>query len=221
MKRVQQARTRAREQAGFSLVELLLSLSLGLVLSGLVMQALMGEGQNAQRFTRLLRERNHQRRALALIRADLERATAVVSQDEGPLPVSCGLNGRTPVLQLRTTMASGDGIVTYSVGAPPSGIWEGRVLVRCGPAYGLEGGVKPDAAFQSRVVLDRLAEYPTVWSGCTTLAGGVVLNGSASLPLSACLDSASQLVALRLQQSLPLSGGKVQRLSSEVVAGAG
>ncbi len=214
--------TRASQAAaGFSLVDLLLALSLGLSLSGLVMQALIGEGQNAQRFTRLLRERNHQRRALELIRADLERATAVVGQDEGPLPVSCGLNGRAAVLQLRTPMASGDGIVTYSVGAPPSGIWQGRVLVRCGPAYGLEGGVNPAATSQSRVVLDRLAEDPTVWTGCTTLAGGVVLNGSASLPLSACLDPASQLVALRLQQSLTNSGGRVQRLSSEAVAGAG
>ncbi len=219
MKRVQQAR--ARVQAGFSLVELLLSLSLGLLLSGLVLQALVGEGQNAQRFTRLLRERTHQRRALALIRSDLERATAVVSPEEGPLPVICGLNGRTPVLQLVTPSAAGKATVTYSVGAPPSGIWEGRVLVRCGPAYELEGGVNSEATYQSRVVLDRLAPAATAWTACGDLPGGLVLNGSASLPFSACLDPASQLVALRLEQSFPLSGGRLQRLISEVVAGAG
>jgi hypothetical protein len=135
--------------------------------------------------------------------------------------VSCGLSGRTPVLQLRTRLQAGQGVITYSVGAAPSGIWEGQVLVRCGPAYGIDGGVNPTASFQSRVVIDRLATSATGWSDCGGLAGGVSLNGSAALPFSACLEKPSQLVALRLQQSLALSSGRVHRLSSEVVAGAG
>lgn len=208
-------------EAGFSLIELLLALSLGMVLSALVLQALLGEGQNAQRFGRLLRERAHQRRALALIRSDLERATAVVSPEQGPLPVTCGLNGRRPVLQMLTPTAAGDATITYSVGAPPSGIWEGRVLVRCGPAYGLDGGVNADAVYQSRVVIDRLALTATAWSECGSLAGAQVLNESASLGFSACLEPASQLVAMRLQQSLARPGNPAQRLSSEAVAGAG
>jgi len=49
---------------GFSLVELMLSLSLGLALSGVMLQGLMAEGQNGARFSRLLRERAAQRRTL-------------------------------------------------------------------------------------------------------------------------------------------------------------
>jgi hypothetical protein len=144
-----------------------------------------------------------------------------VGPAEGPLPVSCGLNGRTPVLQLRTPTAAGEATVTYSVGAAPSGIWEGRVLVRCGPAYGLDGGVNPSSAFQGRVVLDRLATTATAWPTCGPLPSGEVLNGSAALPFSACVDPASQLVALRLQQGLAIGGGRVQQLSSVAVAAAG
>lgn len=221
MKPMRQRIRPSQAAAGFSLVDLLLALSLGLSLSGLVMQALIGEGQNAQRFTRLLRERSHQRRALALIRADLDLATAVVSPAEALEPVSCGLNGRTPVLQLRIRLQAGSAVITYSVGAAPSGIWEGRVLVRCGPAYGIDGGVNSNVAFQSRVVIDRLAASATAWSGCGGLAGGVPLNGSASLPFSACLEPASQLVALRLEQSLHFSGGRERRLNTAVVAAAG
>ncbi len=196
-------------------------MALGLLFCGVVVQALVGEGQNAQRFTQLLRERTHQRRALALIRSDLERATAVVGAAEGPLPVSCGLAGRTPVLQLRTRVGEAEATITYSVGAAPSGIWQGRVLVRCGPAYGLEGGVEPGGSFVSRVVLDRLATAPTLWQGCGPLAGAAVLNGSDQLPFSACLEPGGLLVALRLEQNLAAPGGAPRRLSSETVAGAG
>ncbi len=224
-----QARLRcARRADGFSLLELLLAMSLGLLFCGVVIQALLGEGRNAQRFTRLLRESTHQRRALALVRSDLERATAVVGPAEGLQPVSCGLAGRSAVLQLRTRVATGTGeaIVTYSVGAPPSGIWQGQVLVRCGPAYGLDGGVNPGSAFQSRVVLDGLATDPSTWAVCGSLPGGslpggAVLNRSATLPFSACLDPVTQLVALRLEQSFPDGEGRPQRLSSEAVAGLG
>jgi len=57
--------------AGFSLVELMLSLSLGLALSGVMLQGLMAEGRNGARFTQLLRERAAQRRTLELVKSDL------------------------------------------------------------------------------------------------------------------------------------------------------
>jgi type II secretory pathway pseudopilin PulG len=202
--------------AGFGLVELLLSLALGLVLCGAVVQALVGDGQIARRFTRQLRERGHQRRALELVRQDLERATAVLPV-ANPSAVSCGLAGRQVVLQLETP----EGTVTYSVGAPPSGIWRGEVLVRCGPAYGLDGRVNPGTAFVSRVLLDGLSPSPTAWSNCGPLAGGTELNGSASLPFSACLDPAGGLVGLRLEQRFEGGGGPAQRIESELLAGAG
>lgn len=210
-----------KRQRGFSLLELLLAMALGLMFCGVVVRALLGEGQNAQRFAQLLRERTHQRRALALIRSDLERATAVVGVAEGPLPVSCGLAGRSVVLQLRTRVGGADATITYSVGAPPSGIWQGQVLARCGPAYGLEGGVEAGSSFVSRVVLDRLATTPTPWPGCGPLAGATVLNGSHQLPFSACLDPGGLLVALRLEQNLAEPGGAPRRLGSEMVASPG
>jgi type II secretory pathway pseudopilin PulG len=202
--------------AGFGLVELLLALGLGLVLCGAVVQVLVGDGEIARRFTRQLRERAHQRRALELVRQDLERATAVLPVANAAA-VSCGLGGRTLVLQLETP----EGTVSYSVGAPPSGIWSGQVLVRCGPAFGLDGRVNPGTAFVSRVLLDGLSPAPTTWSGCGPLEGGTVLNASATLPFSACLDPTGALVALRLEQRFEGGSGPPQRIHSEVLAGAG
>ena len=68
--------------AGFSLVELMLSLSLGMALSGVMLQGLMAEGQNGARLSRLLRERAAQRRTLELVKGDLARATAVSEEPE-------------------------------------------------------------------------------------------------------------------------------------------
>ncbi|WP_143593630.1 type II secretion system protein J [Synechococcus sp. 1G10] len=207
--------------AGFGLVELLLAMVLGLMVCGGMIQALVGEGQNAQRFSWMVRERAHQRRAMALIRDDLERATAVVGAGVAPDAVSCGLAGRTPVLQLRVPVSTGVATITYSVGAAPSGIWRGRVLMRCGPAYRLDGSVNPASTFQSLVVLDGLAGDPTPWSGCGQLSGGQVLNSSAALPFSACLDPVSGLVAMRLEQSSAVANGPARRVRSEAVAGMG
>lgn len=218
------SRRRATTQAGFGLVELLLAMTLGLGFCGVVIQALVGDGRHAQQFSRALRERGHQQRALALIRSDLSRASAV-APDPALGSSLCGLAGRTAVLRLLTP----EGAIEYSVGAPPSGLWQGRVLVRCGPAYGLDGQVNPGSAFQSRVVLDRLAAQATPWQGCGALLGPPLaggqghhdLAGSSRLPFSACLDGESQLLALRLEQSFSSrAAGRDQRLSVEITAGA-
>lgn len=212
---------------GFGLVEMLLAMTLGLGFCGVVIQALVGEGRHAQQFTRALRERGNQQRALALIRSDLDRALSV-ADDPAKGTSRCGLAGRTAVLRLHTP----EGTIDYSVGAAPSGIWQGRVLVRCGPAYGLHGQVNPGSVFQSRVVLDRLAAEATPWKGCAALlgrpaapAGGLHphdLAGSSRLPFSACLDRESEVVGLRLEQSFPGGAGRsAQRLSTEAAAGAG
>ncbi|MCP9885120.1 hypothetical protein KBY97_08275 [Synechococcus sp. ATX 2A4] len=221
------ANRRPLARGGFGLVEMLLAMTLGLGFCGVVIQALVGEGRHAQQFTRLLRERGNQRRALALIRSDLMRTSAVAA-DPGSGASRCGLAGRTAVLRLLTP----EGTIDYSVGAAPSGIWQGRVLVRCGPAYGLDGQVNPGSAFQSRVVLDRLATKATPWQGCEALLGRTVgpaeaardrdLAGSSRLPFSACLDPESELVGLRLEQSFPGGpGGSDYRISTEAAAGPG
>ena len=66
-----------RGEAGFSLLELLLALSLGMVLSAVALQSLLADGQRSQRFGQLFRQRSEQRRLLALIESDALAATGV------------------------------------------------------------------------------------------------------------------------------------------------
>ncbi len=177
--------------AGFSLVELLVAACLGLLVWGVVLQALMADGRQVDRMVRQLRERGQQRRALALLRSDLLRAQRVdLAQATG---ASCGLGGREPVLQLQTPA----GPITYTVGSAPSAIWRGRVLMRCGPAFGLHGEPSAGAA-QNRVLLDGLSD--------PGLAAGQEPDG---------------LLRLQLRQEFAPSGGGTQRIETTVRLGAG
>ena len=129
---------------------MLLALGLGLALSGLMLQTLVAEGGQSERLVRLLRERQQQRRVFDLLRADLLRSQTL--QISGAVGAACPLAGRRAVLQIW----DGRRTVTYSVGAAPSPIWRGQVLMRCGPAFGLDGEVSEGEAL-NRVVLDGLA----------------------------------------------------------------
>ena len=51
-------------------------------------------------------------------------------------------------------------MIVYSVGQAPSAIWQGQVLMRCGPSYGLDGVLNLQGAFQNRVLLDALPAAP-------------------------------------------------------------
>ena len=203
---------------GFSLVELMLSLSLGLGLSGVMLQGLMAEGQNGSRFSRLLRERAAQRRTLELIKGDLAQATAVSTTPELEQH-ACRLAGRTPVLYLSTA----PGPITYSVGAPPSTIWRGRVLMRCGPAYGLDGAIRGGSQSLNRVVMDGLAAVPQTWQGCGALLGSdqndvITLGSQAGLGFRACLQVQTGLLGLHLQQSFaPVAGRQGQIVTQSTV----
>jgi hypothetical protein len=151
--------------AGFSLLELLLALGLGLLLSGLILQALTADGQGLQRLLWLQRQGLLHRRLLGLLRGELLRAEALeIGRASG---AACPLAGRTPVLHLRLR---GSGAITYSLGAPPSAIWRPQVLMRCGPAYGLDGEPSIGLA-QQRVVLDGLARQGLQ---ATSLAPGLL-----------------------------------------------
>jgi len=97
------------------------------------------------------------------------------------------------VLQLQTPA----GPITYTVGSPPSAIWRRRVLMRCGPAFGLDGEPSTGAA-QNRVLLDGL-----------------------SVPgLEAALEP-DGLLHLRLRQEFEPSGGGMQRIETEMRLGGG
>jgi hypothetical protein len=193
--------------AGFSLVELLISLSIGVLMSGTILQAVLDDAHASAGLTRLLRERAFQQRTLDLIQDDLAR-TSRISRDPRLEQHACGLSGRLPVLHLTTAA----GPITYSIGAAPSGIWRGQVLMRCGPAYGLDGEPSLGSQSQNRVILDGLAASPQPWAGCQLLlrgaAGTVDLAGSSRRSFSACLAPDSGLVAVRLQQAF-VQGRKV------------
>ena len=154
---------RSSRQAGFSLVELLVSLLLAGVVSGALLQALLLDSQASQRLGRQLRERQQGQRALELLRQELQQAEWVRRGDQPLLPPgpACSLAGRRLVLQLGTA----SGLITYAEGPAPDPIWRGRVLLRCGPAYGLDGGLAAGQP-QQRVLLDALAA-----AGFTTQSG--------------------------------------------------
>jgi len=182
---------------GFSLLELLIASSLGLVVVVIVMNSLFGEGALGLRLSRALREREALGRANALIKGDLERGKAVVVDPRiNTLPISCGLSGRVAVLHI----VDQDGkLTTYSVGKPSEAIWRGWVLMRCGRAFRSDGSLNNVAAFQNRVVIDGLDPSPEVWSGCA-LPQGAAIGASASLPLAACVESLSGTVQWQLRQ---------------------
>lgn len=208
--------------AGFSLLELLLALALGGALAAAALQLLLADGQGLQRLGRLLRERSYQERTLELIRGDVQRAVAISAQPELESH-ACPLAGRRPVLHL--PMAQGPA-VTYSVGAAPSGIWRGQVLMRCGPAFGLDGQPSTAGSATNRVVLDGLARSSQAWAGCSGLIGAgpgdwTWLNGSAREGFSVCRSTDGQVVGLGLHQLLDLPMGRAQVLSSEGVGARG
>ena len=138
--------------AGLTLLELLLALSLGMTLFVTLLQALLLHGHGNERLVRLVRERGVQRRTLALLRSEVLRADRLELGGSQALTPACQLGSRRPVLQLQTPQ----GTISYSLGPPPSQIWRGLVLMRCGPAYGLDGEPGSGAS-QNRVLLDALA----------------------------------------------------------------
>ena len=210
---IQSGRNRHAEAHGFSLIELLLALSLGIGLSGTILQVLISESDLGLHVNRLLRERSVQQRTLALIRDDVQRASRISANPQLEQH-ACSLAGRLPVLHLSTAA----GPITYSVGAAPSTIWRGQVLMRCGPAFGLSGEPSVGSQPQNRVVLDGLAGTVLPWLQCSRLLnpGEQVLDlaGSSHHSVSACLQPSTGLVAVRIEQDFPQSG-RAMRVSSE------
>ena len=175
-----------KRDAGFSLLELLLACSLGLVVFGVAATALFSEQRLGSRMGGFLRQRQLLLRANQLIAADVKRGMALAPE----LASACNLAGRQPWLQILGVDGS---ITTYSLGSPTSAIWRGQVLMRCGPAYGLDGQIKAGSAPQNRVVLDGLSGAFQPWSGCQLPQPAVMQD------VAVCWEPASGLVQWLLQ----------------------
>ena len=106
-----------------------------------------------------LRKSARQRQTLELIRAELAIGSGWEVDPAMSQQWPCGMAGRQPVLAIgldvSKSQASAQTII-YSVGAAPSAIWRGQVLMRCGPAYGLDGVIRPGGKAQNRVLIDGL-----------------------------------------------------------------
>ncbi|MDB4555015.1 prepilin-type N-terminal cleavage/methylation domain-containing protein [Synechococcus sp. AH-707-D15] len=148
-----------RAEQGFTLIELLLSLSVGSLLFLVLLQLIGADLRLGNSMASHLRESAQQRRTLELIRAELAMGSGWEVDPTPSHQWSCGMAGRQPVLAIgldgSKSQASAQTII-YSVGAAPSPIWRGQVLMRCGPAYGLDGVIRPGGQAQNRVLIDGL-----------------------------------------------------------------
>ena len=148
-----------RAENGFTLIELLLSLSLGSLLFVVLLQLIGADLRLGNTMASRLRESAQQRQTLELIRGELAMGSGWEVDPTPSHQWSCGMAGRQPVLAIgldgSDSRASAQTIV-YSVGAAPSAIWRGQVLMRCGPAYGLDGVIRPGGQVQNRVLIDGL-----------------------------------------------------------------
>ena len=143
--------------AGFTLVELMLAMVLGLMLFGVVVRLLMAESAQGVAMAQRLQMRRLQHRALALVKGDLASAAAWQLQPVSDANWRCSMAGRQPVLAI--TPRHGTSAVVYSVGEAPSAIWRGAVLMRCGPSFDLYGQVSASGHYQNRVVLDGVEQF--------------------------------------------------------------
>ena len=145
---------RDRDCAGFSLLELLLVAGLGAVLCGVALQLLLGEARQGGALAQRLMVRRLQRRTLQLIKGDLANAKRWQLQPDPQPDWPCPMTHREVLIAIYP--AHGSAPVLYSLGNAPSGIWRGQVLMRCGPAFDLQGRSRASSVYQNRVVLDAI-----------------------------------------------------------------
>ena len=149
----------ARVESGFTLIELLLSLSLGSMLFVVLLQLIGFDLRLGNSMASRMRESAQQRHTLELIRGELAIGSGWDVDPVVSNQWSCRMAGRKPVLAIRLDSSKNQvssQTIVYSVGAAPSPIWRGQVLMRCGPAYGLDGVIRSEGRAQNRVLIDAL-----------------------------------------------------------------
>lgn len=144
-------------RTGFTLIELMLAAAIGLVVFGAGLQLLLGETRHGSQLAQGLLLRRLQRRTLDLVQDDLRSS---ISWEVAPVASAdwpCSLSGRQPLLAIQ--FRQGTPSVIYSLGQAPSSIWVGPVLMRCGPAFDLQGRPSRKGRYQNRVVLDGIHRF--------------------------------------------------------------
>ena len=145
-----------RSATGFTLVELMLAAALGVLFCGVVFQLMLGELRQGGSLAQSLLIKGLQRRTLALVKQDLNQAVAWQIDPSPSADWPCSLAGRRPLLAIQPR--NGSNPVVYSLGTAPSAIWQGQVLMRCGPAFDLNGR-SSGGSYQNRVVLDAVDSF--------------------------------------------------------------
>ena len=148
---------KVRAAQGFTLVELMLAALLGCLLCGVAFQLLVAETRQGGALAESLQLKQWQRRTLELVKGDLERASRWQIDPDPSGRWSCALADRQPKLAITPT--DGSDLLLYSLGPAPSLIWRGDVLMRCGPAFDLQGGIRSGSRYQNRVVLDGVDRF--------------------------------------------------------------
>ena len=188
---------------GFTLLELLLALSLGTLLFALMLSLIGADLQLGRAMAMRLSETSRQRRSLELIREELGLAHGWMVNPPVSKRWPCRMGGRRPVLAIATQLddaqARGDRAIVYSVGSAPDVIWRGQVLMRCGPAYSLDGVPNVRGAFQNRVLLNALP---------LSMGSGFTASPHPQLPV----------LQLEIEQQLPSGSVEQRTLRSRLVA---
>lgn len=190
---------------GFTLVELMLVISVGMLFVAIALGVITRDLSIGQAMAQRLRERGLQQRTLMLIKADLARSYGWLVDP----PISnlwpCSLAGRQPVLAIATAPDDPEArrrAIIYSVGSSPSPIWRSQVLMRCGPAFEINGEPNLVGNFQNRVLIDGLP---------ASLSHGEL--GFVARP-----DPRLPVLRLELEQQFQLPNGKMQRIRSAASA---
>ena len=158
---------------GFTLIELMLALSLGSLLFALMLRLIGADLRLGQAMAQHWRETSQQQRSLELIREELALAHGWMLDPPLSMRWPCPMAGRRPVLAIATQaddpQARGEQVIVYAVGPAPDRIWRGQVLMRCGPGYSLDGVTNLQGAFQNRVLLDAFPKTPALVSRCASI----------------------------------------------------
>ena len=188
---------------GFTLLELLLALTLGTALFALLLRLIGADLRLGSAMAQRLQTSGLQRRTLELIRDELASGHGWMVDPPPSNSWPCSLSGRRAVLAIALGAgdpdARGGEVIVYSVGQAPSAIWRGQVLMRCGPAYDLSGVLNLEGAYQNRVLLDALPEGAVP---------GFSAQDHPTLPL----------LQLELEQAIPDGSGRARRFQSRLDA---